>query len=123
MMHKLGSSISRGVGKNEILSDVVLLPALRIGSVCLSDVPVDLSSSAESFPSDSNLGMGILKRFNTIFDFRKDQIYLQPDSLIAEPFPRPRRTPSAALLGTLLIGLFGLMVLLWVVLRKKARGS
>ena len=37
-------------------------------------------------PRDGNLGVGILKKFNVIFDYPENILYLKPDEFYNEPF-------------------------------------
>ena len=77
-MTRIGTSRSSGVGEGSIENAVVSLPQLTIGNILIPSVPVDQELPvAGTFVSGSLIGMRVLHRFNTIIDYRRNQIYLQ----------------------------------------------
>ena len=61
----------------------VLCPFLELANQPLPNVPASLLGSRNPVDFEVNyLGNDVLKRFNTIFDFKNDKIYLKPNSLI-----------------------------------------
>jgi predicted aspartyl protease len=76
-----------GVGvTGEITSRITTLEYLQIGSQKLSSLPVSLTVSGD--PSDSKdgvLGNQTLSRFNQIYDFERDRLWLQANQKMDEP--------------------------------------
>jgi hypothetical protein len=86
-MKKLGSSRMGGVGDGKIRNEVMLLPRLRTGKQELRDLPVHVEESSGMVQEPGgHLGMDVLKRFNTVLDFRNDVAYLAPDTLYGTPY-------------------------------------
>ena len=55
---------------------------LNIGNSTLFDIPVQLLNNQQVVKYKAHiLGNEVLKRFNTIYDFHKDVVYLKPNSL------------------------------------------
>jgi hypothetical protein len=68
-------------------SRVVNLPKATFQNIPLINVPTTLMGSRNPTGFEINLlGNDVLKRFNTIIDFRNDYIYLKPNSLFNMPF-------------------------------------
>ncbi|MBO0949402.1 hypothetical protein [Fibrella forsythiae] len=66
---------------------VVRMPGLTVNGFALTAIPATLLGSKRPLDFDINyLGNDLLKRFNTILDFRTDHIYLKPNSLINLPY-------------------------------------
>lgn len=66
---------------------VVLVPGLTINGFALKAIPATLLGSKR--PSDFEInyfGNDLLKRFNTILDFKNDHIYLKPNKLMNLPY-------------------------------------
>jgi len=62
---------------------IVLAPQFNIGGFGLKDVPVYLLGSQNPARLELNyLGNDLLKRFNIILDFKHDNLYLKPGSLM-----------------------------------------
>jgi hypothetical protein len=57
-----------------------LLPKLKIGSKTLKNVPLSFAARSSDIPMKV-FGNDLLKRFNVIFDFQKNEIYLKPNGL------------------------------------------
>lgn len=86
-MKRLGSSRMGGVGAGKVSNEVMLLPILRLGKQELRDLPTHVEElSGPSHELSSNLGMDVLKRFNTVLDFRNDVAYLAPSALYGTPY-------------------------------------
>ncbi len=61
----------------------VVTPQVKINNYLLADVPATILAGENPTQLEINLiGTGILKRFNTILDFKNDWIYLKPNQLI-----------------------------------------
>ncbi|XWW43636.1 hypothetical protein JYG30_12600 [Fibrella sp. USSR17] len=66
---------------------VVRMPGVTINGFALSAIPATLLGSKRPLDFEINyFGNDLLKRFNTILDFRNDYIYLKPNSLINLPY-------------------------------------
>src|SRR5262249_47240405 len=86
-MKRLGSSRMGGVGAGMIRNEVMLLPRLCLGKQELRDLPVHVEeSSGRVQEPGGHLGMDVLKRFNTVLDFRNDVAYLAPNALYGTPY-------------------------------------
>ncbi len=57
-----------------------LLPKAKIGNKTLKNVPVSFAARSSDIPLKV-FGNDLLKRFNVIFDFQKNEIYLKPNGL------------------------------------------
>lgn len=61
---------------------IVLSPLIRINSFACTNIPTLLLGSNNPVGFEINyLGNDLLKRFNIIFDFKNDQIYMKPNKL------------------------------------------
>jgi hypothetical protein len=68
---------------NKYENKIVQTPQLSINSFTLINVPATLMGSKRPLDFEMNyFGNGVLKRFNTILDFKNDCIYLKPNKLI-----------------------------------------
>lgn len=72
-----------GVNGNEVPVTTVKLQNLQIGHFELKNVPVQVMEKNKPMPGTNvhYLGTDILKRFNTVFDFQNNVIYLKPNHL------------------------------------------
>lgn len=62
---------------------VVLAPMVKVNSFALPNVPVSLFGSRNPTGMALNFfGNDLLKRFNTVLDFKNDHLYLKPSHLI-----------------------------------------
>lgn len=80
-----------GVGLNGPINGYLCrIKSLTIGKFILKDVLTSFPDSADrivtSVQRDGNLGIGILKRYNVIFDYADSAMYLKPGQLHNEPF-------------------------------------
>ena len=57
-----------------------LLPKIKIGNKTMRNVPLSFAARTSDIPMKV-FGNDLLKRFNIIFDFQKNEIYLKPNSL------------------------------------------
>lgn len=57
-----------------------LLPKAKIGNKTLKNVPLSFAARSSDIPMKV-FGNDLLKRFNVIFDFQKNEIYLKPNGL------------------------------------------
>ncbi|MFL5540162.1 MAG: aspartyl protease family protein, partial [Longimicrobiaceae bacterium] len=86
-METLGERSSGGLGANRVKTELVRLPALRIGGHELRGVPIDLERPSGERPrGDGILGMDVLRRFNTVLDLREYQVWLTPNALVGEAY-------------------------------------
>ncbi len=68
-------------------SKTVLCPQIKINGFSLSNIPATLLGSKNPVRFEVNyLGNDVLKRYNTILDFKNDVIYLKPNTLVNMPF-------------------------------------
>ncbi len=66
---------------------IVESPSLSIKGADLANIPTWLLNTRNPAGFEINLlGNGLLKRFNIIFDFQNDYIYLKPNQLYNNPF-------------------------------------
>lgn len=66
---------------------VVRVPGLTVNGFPLTSVPAMVLGSKRPLDFSINyVGNDLLKRFNTIFDFKNDRIYLKPNSLQNAPY-------------------------------------
>ncbi|MBS1758663.1 MAG: aspartyl protease family protein [Bacteroidetes bacterium] len=86
---KFWSKEGEGLG-GRLDMDLTLLKEVRIGPYHFKRVPVhvfDDKHDVTSYPYMGGLiGNDILRRFNTIFNYPKGDIYLMPNSRFSEPF-------------------------------------
>ncbi len=57
-----------------------LLPKVKIGKKTLKNVPLSFAARSSDIPMKV-FGNDLLKRFNVVFDFQKNEIYLKPNGL------------------------------------------
>jgi hypothetical protein len=62
-----------------------LLPKVIIGNKTLKNVPLSFAARSSDIPMKV-FGNDLLKRFNVIFDFQKNEIYLKPNGLYKLPY-------------------------------------
>ncbi|MGN6181873.1 MAG: PDZ domain-containing protein, partial [Mucilaginibacter sp.] len=80
-----------GIGLNGPINGYVSrIRSIKMAKFTMNDVIAAFPDSTEkietSVPRDGNLGIGILKRFNVIFDYADSVMYLKPGPLRNEPF-------------------------------------
>jgi predicted aspartyl protease len=81
-MKNIGTSKSVGSTGNAILSKVVMLPKLQLGDYEMYQIPLSIQEQeVENVEHNENIGNKILKRFNTIIDFKNNFIYIKPNKL------------------------------------------
>jgi hypothetical protein len=56
------------------------LPLMRLGHKRLKKVPLSFAARSSAIPMKV-LGNGLLKRFNVVFDFQEQRVYLRPNGL------------------------------------------
>ena len=65
----------------------ILLPKIKIGPYEIYHFPIAINDKdIEGVNNNDYLGNELLKRFNTIIDFKNNFIYLKPNKLIHLPF-------------------------------------
>lgn len=86
-MKSIGLSTSVGSAGISWKSDRSILPSLKIGGFELNNIPIDINQSDPpgNHPYDL-LGNNIMKRYNTIIDFKNNVVYIKPNSLFKNSF-------------------------------------
>lgn len=106
---RLAGSRSHGVGAQAVEGEYFALPGLALGDLTLRNVPTNVETEPKGDAESTGLvGMEVLKRFDTILDFRTNRIYLKPNGLLAAPFRDPIRFRN----GAILAGVAGTVALL-----------
>jgi len=86
-MKLIKSSVLRDPRGVKYETRVVLAPALKVNGFKLTNIPTLVLGSQNPTGFEINfLGNDLLKRFNMILDFEKDQLYLKPNNLIGLPY-------------------------------------
>lgn len=82
-MEMIKKVIMHGTRGNEVPVTTVKLQSLKIGNFELKNVPAQVMEQNKPMPGVNvhYLGTDILKRFNTVFDFQNNVIYLKPNHL------------------------------------------
>lgn len=57
-----------------------LLPKVKIGKKTLKNIPLSFAARSSDIPMKV-FGNDLLKRFNVVFDFQKNEVYLKPNGL------------------------------------------
>ncbi len=83
-MKNIGTAKTKGSTGTEFKQNKVLLPKLIIGGFEMYQVPIFVSENdpENGQECNENIGNNILKRFNTILDFKNNFIYLKPNRLM-----------------------------------------
>lgn len=82
----VGKTTSVGSTGNKIINDEVILPKLKIGDYEMYQIPMSIKQKdPEGVKLNENIGNNILKRFNTIIDFKNKFIYIKPNKLFYSP--------------------------------------
>lgn len=80
------SRLRNSAGK-EFINKVVSVDKVCFGAICANNVPIQLFSTPNPAQFKTHiLGNELLKRFNTIFDFKEGYVYLKPNSLMDSPY-------------------------------------
>lgn len=120
-MQVLGETTIRGADGNKVKNEHLMLPAMYFGEMVLKDIPIDMEK-----PGSQNslqwciLGTDVLKRFNTVFDFRQDKLYLSPSGAFHSKFINRTAPPLWALVVG---GILLMLVVLFVVKRRRGTAS
>lgn len=82
-MPVIKKTIMHGTRGNEIPVITAKLESLHIGKFELKNVPAQIMTQGKPMPGVNvhYLGSDVLKRFNTVFDFQNNVIYLKPNHL------------------------------------------
>lgn len=82
-MEVIKKVMMHGTRGNEVPVITVKLQSLKIGNFELKNVPAQVMEQNKPMPGINihYLGTDILKRFNTVFDFQNNVIYLKPNHL------------------------------------------
>jgi hypothetical protein len=82
-----------GVGLTGAISGYIgRIPALKLGKYTIENVITsfpdesDVGSRVMSVTRNGNMGNSILKRFEVVFDYARQAMYLKPTSFLKEPF-------------------------------------
>jgi C-terminal processing protease CtpA/Prc len=64
------------------------LPELKIGDIEIDDLLVAYVSEEHSdhMFSEAMIGLGLLSRFNLVFDYDRRKLYIEPNKMFNEPF-------------------------------------
>ncbi len=85
-MKKIATSKSVGSAGIPIISDVVLLPKLKLGDYEMYQIPLAMQEQEiKDVEHNENIGNKILKRFNIVIDFKNNFIYIKPNKLFYSP--------------------------------------
>ena len=86
IMKQIGTTATVGSTGNEIIGKMVMLPNLKIGDFEMYQIPLIIEQKeVENVEYSENIGNKILKRFNTVIDFKNNYIYLKPNNLFYAP--------------------------------------
>jgi len=123
-MERLGERSSGGMGTGRVRTDLVRLPALRLGRHELRGVPVDLERpSGEQQRGDGILGMDVLRRFDTVIDLREYRVWLRPNGHVAEAYDESTR-PGPLLLAAVALAVSAALAFAGLRLaRRRRRGT
>jgi predicted aspartyl protease len=89
VMKNIGTSKSVGSTGIAIKNNKVILPKLKLGEYEMYQIPLSIQEQeVEGDEHNENIGNNILKRFNTIIDFKNNYIYLKPNNLFYTPILR-----------------------------------
>jgi predicted aspartyl protease len=81
-MKQIGTITSVGSAGKEIISNLVMLPKLKIGDFEMYQIPLSIQQKEiENVEHNENIGNKILKRFNAVIDFKHHNIYIKPNNL------------------------------------------
>lgn len=85
-MKSIGTSKSVGSAGIVMVGKVVILPKLKLGDYEMYQIPLSIQQQEiKGVEHNENIGNNILKRFNTIIDFKNNYIYLKPNNLFYTP--------------------------------------
>ncbi|MBD1393598.1 hypothetical protein [Mucilaginibacter glaciei] len=86
--------IMHGVRGNEIPVITANLQKLKLGNFELNDVSAQLLGQNKPMRGINIhiVGTDILKRFNTVLDFQKNEIYLKPNQLFGVPYAEQKKS-------------------------------
>lgn len=82
----IGEATSTGSDGNISKSDLVLPLKVSLGNFEIYNMPIVLETTESVSPYEALLGGEILKRFHIVLDFKKNVIYLKPNSKINSSF-------------------------------------
>jgi hypothetical protein len=103
-LQKISEAKTTGIGGQSILNETLVLPELKFLNHSFQNIPITVESQSNSVSLAGNLiGMDLLKRFNTIIDYQHNQVYLNANSLINEPFKKPFTDTQYWLMGLALL--------------------
>lgn len=61
------------------------LPELKVGGKKIKNVPLSFAARSSAIPMKV-FGNGLLRRFNVVFDFQREEVYMRPNAAQREPF-------------------------------------
>ena len=85
-MRVIGNGARSGAGSGSFATRLAVLPKLVIGKFALTDLPINLPLPSAGNADAEELGMDVLKRFNTILDYQNNLIYLRPNRFFSSPY-------------------------------------
>ncbi len=81
-MENIGQTSSKGSSGLPFKQQRVLLPLLKLGKYYMYNIPVSINEKDPAgVANNENIGNNLLKRFNTIIDFKNNAIYIKPNGL------------------------------------------
>jgi hypothetical protein len=81
---QIGTATSQGSDGSSYVTPIALVPELYVGRKHFYRIPVELSQSTEGIDASTDKagfwGNGFLKRFNAVWDFKNQYLYLKPNN-------------------------------------------
>ncbi len=84
-LQTIGTSELKDAYGNVFKIETKSLPQVQIGCKKLKNAPLSFAARSSAIPMKV-FGNGLLKRFNVVFDFQKNEVYLKPNGLWKLPF-------------------------------------
>ncbi|ASU35456.1 hypothetical protein [Mucilaginibacter xinganensis] len=86
--------IMHGTRGNEIPVITANLESLKIGKFELKNIPAQIMTQGKPMPGVNvhYLGSDVLKRFNTVFDFQQNVLYLKPNQLYGTDYADQKKS-------------------------------
>ena len=105
------------MGKDTIEGAFVELPELKLGGAALHEIPISIETSNEGAHHQTNLlGMDVLKRFDVLLDFQKNEVWWKPNASFAAPFEKRYGISPFVLVAAIA---FAICVALFFVFRRR----
>jgi hypothetical protein len=95
-LKRIGTGRATGVGRGRTPLVRALLPAMELGGVQLTEVPIVVQDpAAGGRPLHSLIGLELLRRFHCYLDYRGSALYLRPNADLHAPYPARFRGGAA----------------------------